>query len=120
MSVFATGFMRASGYGAIGGSGASRWPLRDSITSPAFARSLNGAALIDQLLNIASDIVSYGVLGLKGVLKSGGLLAGSAFTLDIEGVWNCPTFRFVEFTLLVEPGRGVLGASPSILNSMSV
>jgi len=52
---------------------------------------------------------------LKGVLKSGGLLAGSAFTLDKDGVSN---FRFTIPFLLVELGRGV--ESPSSLVCRSV
>lgn len=52
--------------------------------------------------------------GLRGVLKSGGLLAGSAFTLDIAGVEGI--FRLLEEWALLEPTRGVLGTSPSSLD----
>src|SRR5271163_4813892 len=96
--------MRGSAYGAIGGSATSNWSLRISTVCPALGRSLNGTA------------VPFGrSIGLYGVLKSGGLLAGSALTLDIEGVSNCPTLRLVVPFLIVELGRGVLGASPSNL-----
>jgi len=49
--------------------------------------------------------------GLYGVLKSGGLLAGSAFTLDKDGVSNF----FLVPALFVDPTLGVLGTSPSSL-----
>jgi hypothetical protein len=49
--------------------------------------------------------------GLYGVLKSGGLLAGSAFTLDKDGVSNF----FLVPALFVDPTLGVLGTRPSSL-----
>ena len=51
--------------------------------------------------------------GLSGVLNSGGLLVGSAFTLVMAGVDRL--FRLLEFDLLAELTRGVLGTSPSRL-----
>jgi hypothetical protein len=46
---------------------------------------------------------------LYGVLKSGGLLAGSAFTLDIKGV---SILRLADpLSLLADPTLGVLSPS---------
>ena len=50
--------------------------------------------------------------GLYGVLNSGGLLAGSVFTLDIEGVSN---LRFV--VLFPDLILGVFEARPSNLQN---
>jgi hypothetical protein len=50
--------------------------------------------------------------GLYGVLNSGGLLAGSALTLDIEGVSN---LRFV--VLFPDLILGVFGTRPSNLQN---
>ena len=47
--------------------------------------------------------------GLYGVLKVGGLLPGSAFILDIDGV--CSGLRLVEPLILLVPGLGVVRPS---------
>ena len=52
--------------------------------------------------------------GLYGVLKSGGLLAGSAFTLDIDGVSVRRLAKLLS--LLADPTFGVLSPS-SLFNS---
>jgi hypothetical protein len=56
--------------------------------------------------------------GLYGVLKVGGLLVGSAFIFDIDGV---VTFLRLSdpFCLLTDPARGVIGVSPSNLPRIS-
>jgi hypothetical protein len=51
---------------------------------------------------------------LCGVLNSGGLLAGSVFTLDIDGVSNFR--REAVFIFLEEPTPGVFGTIPSKLS----
>lgn len=55
-------------------------------------------------------------VGLYGVLKLGGLLPGSAFILDIEGVSIGPALRLLALAnLFADPVRGVLGIRPSSL-----
>ena len=51
-------------------------------------------------------VVAASSLALYGVLRLGGLLPGSAFTLDIDGV--CNGLRLVDPLSLLVPVLGVL------------